>query len=73
MTVSINSYDLVEPEDGKWGSITNRVNITFNGLVGQLQRQVHFNFLASHVLKNETLYKKSFIICKTSPYGNILI
>ncbi|XP_060589780.1 glutamate receptor ionotropic, kainate glr-3-like isoform X1 [Ruditapes philippinarum] len=33
------TYNLTEPADGKWGGITNRVNLTFNGLVGQLQRE----------------------------------
>ncbi|XP_045201044.2 glutamate receptor 2-like [Mercenaria mercenaria] len=33
------TYNLTEPADGKWGSLTNSVNITFNGLVGQLQKE----------------------------------
>ncbi|XP_045200037.2 glutamate receptor 2-like [Mercenaria mercenaria] len=33
------TYNLTEPADRKWGSLSNSVNVTFNGLVGQLQRE----------------------------------
>ena len=32
-------YELKEPEDQKWGSIESD-NVTFNGLIGQVQRLV---------------------------------
>jgi len=33
-------YNLTEPEDGKWGSTEDPVNPVFNGMIGQLQREV---------------------------------
>ncbi|XP_053403155.1 glutamate receptor U1-like [Mercenaria mercenaria] len=33
------TYTLTEPDDGNWGTITNEEELTFNGLVGQLQRE----------------------------------
>ena len=40
--IFLHSYTLTEPEDGKWGGLSHKENLTFNGLVGQLQREVRF-------------------------------
>ena len=33
-------YDIVEPEDQKWGSLDSDNPKVFNGMIGQLQREV---------------------------------
>ncbi|KAL4219425.1 hypothetical protein ACF0H5_022005 [Mactra antiquata] len=33
------TYTIIEPADGLWGDYVSKENFTFNGLVGQLQRQ----------------------------------
>ena len=32
------SYDVIEPEDGEWGVLTN--GLSWTGLIGQLQKRV---------------------------------
>ena len=40
VSVIIFRYELTEPEDKKWG--TPDANLTFNGMIGQLQREVYY-------------------------------
>jgi len=36
------SYDIIEPEDGEWGVLTN--GSAWTGLIGQLQKRVCINY-----------------------------
>ena len=45
--VYIFRYELIEPPDKKWGSFDS--NLTFNGMIGQLQREVIMFFKCLYI------------------------